>query len=122
MERSAIQVPHKEKDRREAAAVETFSSCRTPATGKALPKIVAKQPSHHCKRGDAYFEDQGGFRPAGSADDTMFLARRLRELTRKKGAPLYACFIDLTKEYHFLSTARSCEPSPNASACPAGCW
>ena len=29
----------------------------------------------------------------------MFVIRRLHELTRTKGTPLYACFIDLTKAY-----------------------
>ena len=29
----------------------------------------------------------------------MFVVRRLQELARKKGTPLFMCFIDLTKAY-----------------------
>ena len=51
------------------------------------------------------FEEQHGFRPAQSTDNMMFVTRRLHELARKKGLPLYACVIDLTKAYDSVDRA-----------------
>ena len=44
-------------------------------------------------------ESQCRFRPGRSAVDIMFVVRRLQELGRKEGVPLYTCFVDLQKAY-----------------------
>ena len=69
--------------------------------GKVLTTLITTRLSHYCEREDILFEKQSGFRPARSTNDMMFAIWRLHELTRTKGTPLYACFMDLTKAYGF---------------------
>ena len=67
--------------------------------GKVLLKVIAGRLSDYCQREGILPEEQCGFRPHRSTVDIMFVVRRLQELARKKGTPLFMCFIDLTKAY-----------------------
>ena len=67
--------------------------------GKALLKIVATRFSDYCEWKQILPEAQCGFRTGRSTIDMMYVVRRLQELAREKGVPLYTCFIDLQKAY-----------------------
>ena len=67
--------------------------------GKVLLKVIAGRLSDYCQRDGFLPEEQCGFRPHRSTVVIMFVVRRLQELARKKGTPLFMCFIDLTKAY-----------------------
>ena len=61
--------------------------------------MVASCLSNYCEAEGILPEEQCGFRPARSTVDMLFVVRRLRELGRARGIPLYMCFIDLQKTY-----------------------
>ena len=67
--------------------------------GKALLKVIAGRLRDYCECDDRTPDEQCGFRPQRSMVATMFMARRLWKLSRKKGTPLYLCYIDVTKVY-----------------------
>ena len=67
--------------------------------GKVLLKIVALRLGSYLERERSLSESQCGFRPGRSTVDMMFVVRRLQELGRKEGVPLYTCFVDLQKAY-----------------------
>ena len=67
--------------------------------GKVLLKVITGRLSDYCERENILPEEQCGFRRQRSTVDMMFVVRRLQELARKKGTPLYLRFIDLTKAY-----------------------
>ena len=88
---------HKKKDRTECGNYRGISL--VAHAGRILLKIIARHLSEYCERVRILPGEQGGFRPNRSTTDMMFVIRRLQELARKKGIPLYVCFIDLTKAY-----------------------
>ena len=61
--------------------------------------MVARRLSAYCEAKGLLPEEQGGFRPNRSTTDMMFVVRRLQEIGRKAGVPLFMCFIDLQKAY-----------------------
>ena len=67
--------------------------------GKVLFKVVAMRIGDYCEAKGLLPEEQCGFRPHRSTTDMMFVVRRLQELGRKVGVPLFLCFIDLQKAY-----------------------
>ena len=68
-------------------------------TGKVLLKVVARRLSACCEAKGLLPEEQCGCRPNRSTTDMMFVVRRLQEIGRKAGVPLFMCFIDLQKAY-----------------------
>ena len=70
-----------------------------PYAGKVRIKVIAKRLSEYCERKGLLPEEQSGFRPSRSTIDMMFVVRRLQELGRKAGIPLFLCFIDIQKAY-----------------------
>ena len=67
--------------------------------GKVLLKRIARRLSEYCERKGLLPEEQSGFRPPRSTIDMMFVVRRVQELGRKTGVPLFLCFIDIQKTY-----------------------
>ena len=67
--------------------------------GKVLLKVVAMRLGDYCKAKELLQEEQCGFRPYCLITDMMLVVRRLQELGRKGGVPLFLCFIDLQKAY-----------------------
>ena len=65
--------------------------------GKVILKIVAFRLGSYLERERLLPESQCGFRPGRSTVDMMFVVRRLQELGRKEGVPLYTCFGYLQK-------------------------
>ena len=61
--------------------------------------MVASRLSNYCETEWILREEQCGWRPARSTVDMLFVVRRLQELGRARGIPLYMCFIDLQKAY-----------------------
>ena len=92
-----IMVLHKKKDWTECGNYGGISLVEHAS--KILLKIIARRLNEYCERVGILPEEQSGFRPNRSANDIMFVIRRLQELARKKRIPLYACFNDLTKAY-----------------------
>ena len=90
-------VLHKNKDWTECGSYRGISL--VGHADKILLKIIARHLSEYCERMVALPEEQSGFRPNRSTTDTMFVIRRLQELSRKKRIPLYVCFNDFTKAY-----------------------
>ena len=90
-------VLHNKKDRTECGNYRGISL--VAHAGKILLKIIARHLSEYCERVGILSEEQSGFRPNRSTNNTMFVIRRLQELARKKRIPLYVRFIDLTKTY-----------------------
>ena len=88
---------HKKKDRTEIGNYKGISL--VGHVGKILLKIIAHRLNECCERVGTLPEEQSGFRPDRSTTDTMFMIRRLQQLTWKKLITLYVCFIDLTKAY-----------------------
>ena len=54
---------------------------------------------NYCEAKGLLPEEQCGFRPHCSTTDMMIVVRRLQELGRKGGVPLFLCFVDLQKAY-----------------------
>ena len=94
---ATIKVLHKEKYRTECDNYRGISL--VAHAGKVLLKVIAGRLSDYCERENILPEEQCGFRPQRSTVDMTFVVRRLQELARKKGTPLYLCFIDLTRAY-----------------------
>ena len=92
-----IKAFHKKKDRTECGNYRDISL--VAHAGKILLTIIARHFSDNCERLGILPEEQSGFRPNRSTTDMMYVIRRLQELERKIGIPLYVCFIDLTKAY-----------------------
>ena len=67
--------------------------------GKVLLKVVVRRLSAYCEAKGLLPEEQCGFRPKRSITDMMFVVRRLQEIGRKAGVPLFMCFTDLQKAY-----------------------
>ena len=87
-------VQQKKKDRTECGNYRGISL--VAHAGKVLLKVIE---SDCCKRENFLQEEQCGFRPQRSTVGMVFVVRRLQELARKKGTPLYLYFIDLTSAY-----------------------
>ena len=94
---ATIKVLHKKKDRTECGNYRVISL--VAHAGKVLLKIVAFRLSDYCEAEGILPEEQCGFRPRRSTVDMLFVVRRLQELGRKRGIPLFLCFIDLQKAY-----------------------
>ena len=92
---ATIKFLHKKKDRSDCNNYRGISL--VAHSGKVLRKMVASRLSNYCER--ILPEEQGGFRPARSTIDMLFVMRRLQELGRVRKIPLYMCFIDLQKAY-----------------------
>ena len=92
-----IMAIHKKKDKTECGNYRGISL--VSHTGKVLLKVIARRLSEYCERRGLLPEEQSGFRPARSTIDMMFVVRRLQELGRKAGVPLFLCFIDIQKAY-----------------------
>ena len=88
--------------------------------GKVLLKLVTTRLSRYCDSENILFEEQHGFRPARSTNDMVFVARRLHELARAKGHPLYA--LSTSPKPTTPSTPSYCGPSWDAPACRLRCW
>ena len=124
-----IKVLHKKKDRTECGNYRGISLMAH--AGKVLLKVIAGRLSDYCQREGILPEEQCGFRPHRSTVDIMFVVRRLQELAKKKGIPLFMCFVDFTKAYdsvdrtpvdclgslwHFTENARRHPPIPRRHA------
>ena len=97
---ATIKVLHKKKYR-----IECGNYCGISLVahaGKVLLSVIAGRPSEYCECENILREEQCGFGRQRSTADDIFVVRRLQELARKKDAPLYLCFIDLTKAYDFV--------------------
>ena len=68
---------------------------------KVLLKAIADRLIHRCEREENSPEEQCRFGPQRSTVDMIFVVRPSHQLTRKKGTPLYTCFVDLAKAYVF---------------------
>ena len=62
--------------------------------GNILLKVVARRLSAYCEAKGLLPEEQCGFRSDRSTTDMVFVVRRLQEVVRKAGVPLFMCFID----------------------------
>ena len=93
-----IMVLHKKKERTECGNYRGISL--VAHAHEILLKIIARRLSEYCERVGILPEEQSGFRPNHSTTDTVFMIRRLQEVTQKKRIPPYICFIDLTKAYN----------------------
>ena len=62
-------------------------------SGKALLKMVASRPSNYCETYGILPEEQGGVHRARSTVDRLFVVRRLQDLGRPRGSPLFMCSI-----------------------------
>ena len=94
---AVITVLHKMGDKTECGTYRGISL--VSHAGKALLKVVARRLSAECEAKGLLPEEQCGFRPNRSTTDIMFVVRRLQEIGRKAGVPLFMCFIDLQKAY-----------------------
>ena len=70
--------------------------------GKALLKVIARRLRAYCEAKGLLPEEQCGFRPERSTTDMMFVARRLQDIRRKAGVPIFMCFIDLPKAHDIV--------------------
>ena len=59
--------------------------------GKAFLKVVAQRLVNYYEVEGVLPEEQCGFRPERSTIDMMLIVRRLEELGREHGVPLYVC-------------------------------
>ena len=73
--------------------------CNLSHVGKVLLKIVANRLSNYSEAHGILPDKQCGFRPERSTVDMLFVVRRLQELARRRGVPLYMCFVGLQKAY-----------------------
>ena len=92
---AVIQVLHKKKDPAECGSYRGISLVVHAA--KVLLKVVALCHGSYLEREHLLPESQYGFRPGRSTVDMILVVRRLQELGRKEGVPLYTCFVDLRK-------------------------
>ena len=92
---AVIQVLHKKKDPTECGNYRGISL--VTHASKVLLKIVALRLGSYLERERLLPESQCGFRPGRSTLDMIFVVRRLQELGRKEGVPLYTYFEDLQK-------------------------
>ena len=67
--------------------------------GKVFLKVVARRLGAYCEAKGLLAEERCGFRSDRSTTDMMFVVRRLQEIGRKAGVPLFMCFIDVQKAY-----------------------
>ena len=88
-----ITVPHKKGDKTECGNYRGISL--VSHAGKVLLRVAAKRLSVYCEAKGLLPEEQCEFRPDRSTTDMMFVVRRLQEIGRKTGMPLFMCFIDL---------------------------
>ena len=93
----SLQYSTKRATRRSAETTAASRSCHTRV--RFYLKVVARRLSAYCEAKGLLPEEQCGFRPNRSTTDMMFVVRRLQELGRKAGVPLFMCFIDLQKAY-----------------------
>ena len=94
---AVIKVLYKKKDRTECINYRGISLLAH--AGKVLLKVIAFRLSDYCEDKDILPEEQHGFRPQRSTVDMLFVMRRLQELGRKRGVPIFLCFVDLQKAY-----------------------
>ena len=94
---AVITVLHKKGDKTECGNYRGISL--VSLAGKVLLKVVARRLSAYCEAKGLLPEEQCGFRPDRSTTDRIFVVRRLQEVGRKAGVPLFTCFIDLQKSY-----------------------
>lgn len=94
---AVIKVLHKKGDRTECSNYRGISL--VSHAGKILLKVVASRLSASCEENHLLPEEQHGFRPQRSTVDMLFVMRRLQELGRKVGTPIFLCFVDLQKAY-----------------------
>ena len=92
-----ITILHKEGDKTECGNYRGISL--VSHAGKVLLEVVARRLSAYCEAKGLLPEEQCGFRPDCSTTDMVFVVRRLQEIGRKAGVPLFMCFIDLQKAY-----------------------
>ena len=68
--------------------------------GKVLAKTIINRLSAFCGANDILPEEQCGFQPGRSTVCMLFVVRRLQELGRRRGIPLYThVLFDLQKAY-----------------------
>ena len=92
-----MKVPHKKKDRTECGN-DRGNSLMAHA-GEVLFKVIGGHLSDYRELETNLPQEQWGGRTHRSTVDMMFVVLRLQKLARKKGTPLYLCFIDRSKEY-----------------------
>ena len=94
---ATIKALHKKNDRTECAIYRGISLV---AEARQLTvQVIAGRLSDYCERKNIFRRNSVGLDPSARRLAMLFVGRPLQQLARKKGVPLYLCFIDLTKMY-----------------------
>ena len=85
-------------------------------SGNFLLKMVASRLSNYCEAEGILPEEQGGFRPARSTVDMLFVVRRLQELGRATRRKFPCTCATSTCRKHMTPSTESCGWCSHASA------